>query len=172
MKFHATPLPGLTLVELEPRGDERGNFARAFCTREMQAAGLEMQVAQVNLSCSTQRGTLRGMHYQLPPFAEAKLVRCLRGAMYDMALDLRTGRSWGVELSAENRLALYVPKGFAHGFLTLVDDCEVLYLTDEFYSPEWERGIRWNDPAFELSWPCEPTVVSERDRNHPDYSSS
>lgn len=171
MKFHATPLPRLTLVELEPRGDERGNFARAFCTREMQAAGLEMQVAQVNLSCSTQRGTLRGMHFQLPPYAEAKLVRCLRGAIYDMALDVHSGQSWGVELSAANRLALYVPKGFAHGFLSLVDDCEVLYLTDEFYSPEWERGIRWNDPRFELQWPFEPRVISERDRAHPDYTS-
>jgi len=170
LKFHATPLPGLTLVELEPRGDERGNFARAFCTREMQAAGLEMQVAQVNLSCSTQRGTLRGMHFQLPPYAEAKLVRCLRGAIYDMALDVHSGQSWGVELSAANRLALYVPKGFAHGFLSLVDDCEVLYLTDEFYSPEWERGIRWNDPRFELQWPFEPRVISERDRAHPDYT--
>jgi len=137
----------------------------------MQAAGLEMQVAQVNLSCSTQRGTLRGMHFQLPPYAEAKLVRCLRGAIYDMALDVHSGQSWGVELSAANRLALYVPKGFAHGFLSLVDDCEVLYLTDEFYSPEWERGIRWNDPRFELQWPFEPRVISERDRAHPDYTS-
>ncbi len=174
MKFHSTPLEGVTVVELEPRNDERGSFARAFCLREMSAAGLAMQVAQVNLSCSTRRGTLRGMHFQLPPFAEAKLVRCVRGSVYDLCLDVRAdsptfGQSWGVDLTDGNRLAVYLPKGIAHGYLTLSDNCEVLYLTDEFYSSQWERGIRWNDPRFELIWPFEPLVISERDSSHPDY---
>lgn len=114
------------------------------------------------------------MHFQATPFAEAKLVRCVRGSMYDVSLDVRSdsptfGQSWGVELSGANRLAVYLPKGIAHGYLTLTDDCEVLYLTDEFHSPEWERGIRWNDPRFNLHWPFEPLVLSERDRSHPDF---
>ncbi|HXW64592.1 MAG TPA: dTDP-4-dehydrorhamnose 3,5-epimerase [Burkholderiaceae bacterium] len=172
MIFTATPLPGAYLIELEKKGDERGFFARVFCANEFNQHKLASHFCQVNNSLSPQKGTLRGLHYQLAPKAESKLVRCIRGALYDLILDLRDGsttfgKSFGVELSADNRRMMYVPKGFAHGFVTLTDNTEVFYFVDEFYSPEHERGVRYNDPAFELHWPITPTVVSDKDKAHP-----
>jgi dTDP-4-dehydrorhamnose 3,5-epimerase len=174
MVFSETRIPGAFLIDLEKRGDERGFFARAFCAKEFTACGLITRFVQVNNSLSAQKGTLRGMHYQLAPTAETKMVRCIRGALYDVILDLRPGsptfgQSFGAELSAENRRMLYVPKGFAHGFITLADDTEAFYLVDEFYDPACERGIRWNDPKFKIAWPLQPTVVSEKDVNHRDF---
>ena len=174
MIFHETPLAGAFVIELEKRGDDRGFFARAFCEREFAAHGLSTRFVQANDSLSAKRGTLRGLHYQLAPKAEAKLVRCLRGALLDVVLDLRPGsptfgKSYGAELTADNRRMMYVPKGFAHGFLTLADDTEAFYLVDEFYGPEQERGVRWNDPAFAIAWPFEPAVVSDKDRAHRDF---
>ena len=177
MIFNETSIPGLFLIELEKRGDDRGFFARAFCEKEFAKAGLVNRFVQVNNSLSAQRGTLRGMHYQLPDKAETKLVRCVRGALYDVALDLRPGsptfgKSFGAELSSENRRMLYVPKGFAHGFLTLEPNTEAFYFVDEFYAPEHERGVRWNDPKFKISWPMQPEVLSDKDKNQRDFDPS
>jgi dTDP-4-dehydrorhamnose 3,5-epimerase len=174
MKFAETPIAGAWLIDLEKRGDDRGFFARVFCVREFAEHGLVTQFVQVNNSLSGIQGTLRGMHYQLAPRAETKVVRCIRGAFWDAILDLREdsptfGRWFGAELTAANRRMMYVPKGCAHGFLTLTDDAESFYLVDEFYSPEHERGVRWNDPRFNIRWPLEPSVVSEKDSNHPDF---
>ena len=174
MIFQETPIPGAFVIELEKRGDDRGFFARAFCEKEFAAHQLVTHFVQVNNSLSAQKGTLRGMHYQLAPRAETKLVRCIRGALYDMILDLRPGsetfgQSFGAELSAENRRMMYVPKGFAHGFITLADDTEAFYFVDEFYAPEHERGVRWNDPRFSLAWPGSPVVLSEKDAIHRDF---
>jgi dTDP-4-dehydrorhamnose 3,5-epimerase len=174
MIFTETPVAGAYLIDLEKRGDDRGFFARAFCEQEFGAKGLVTRFVQVNNSLSAQRGTLRGMHYQLAPKAETKLVRCIRGALHDVILDLRPGsptfgRSFGAELSAENRRMMYVPKGFAHGFVTLADDTEAFYFVDEVYAPQAERGIRWNDLRFDLRWPISPTVLSDKDRSHRDF---
>jgi dTDP-4-dehydrorhamnose 3,5-epimerase len=174
MIFTETAIPGAYLVDLEKRGDDRGFFARAFCAQEFKAHGLATNFVQVNDSLSIHKGTLRGMHYQLTPKAETKLVRCIRGAIYDVILDLRSsspsfGRSFGAELTAENCRMMYVPKGFAHGFITLADDTEAFYFVDEVYAPAWERGIRWNDPRFELSWPIPPVVLSDKDANQRDF---
>lgn len=174
MIFTETPLPGAYVIDLEKRGDERGFFARAFCEKEFGAKGLATRFVQVNNSLSAQRGTLRGMHYQLAPRAETKLVRCIRGALHDVILDLRRGsptfgKSFGAELSADNRRMMYVPKGFAHGFVTLSDDTEAFYFADEFYGPEQERGVRWNDPRFGIAWPIAPVVISDKDRQHRDF---
>src|SRR5262249_41945712 len=153
MIFSPISLAGAYLIDLQKKGDDRGFFSRLFCENEFSQNGLVRHFCQINNSLSTQKGTLRGMHYQLPPSAETKVVRCIRGALYDLILDLRDGsptfgQSFETELSAENRRMLYVPKGLAHGFLTLVDDTETIYLVDEFYSPERERCIRYNDPQF------------------------
>jgi len=174
MQYTATPLKDAYLIDLDKKGDDRGFFARAFCVREFSQQGLATQFCQINNSLSAHKGTLRGMHYQQAPMAETKIVRCVRGALFDMILDLRPdsatfGQSFGVELNADNRRMMYIPKGFAHGFLTLVDDTEAFYLVDEFYSPEHERGIRFDDPKFNLQWPETPTVVSEKDRSHQDF---
>jgi len=174
MIFHPTPLVGAHTIELEKRGDDRGFFARVFCQAEFEDQGLVGQFVQVNNSLSAERGTLRGMHYQLAPRAETKLVRCIRGSLYDMILDLRPdsptfGQGFGAELSAENRVMMYVPKGFAHGFITLTDDAEAFYFADETYAPESERIVRWNDPRFNLTWPAEPQVLSDKDANAPDF---
>ena len=174
MIFQKTPLDGAYLIDLEKRGDDRGFFARAFCKEEFGRIGLSKDFVQVNDSTSSQKGTLRGMHYQLSTGAETKLVRCIRGKLWDVILDLRTGsktfgQSFGAELTDENRRAMYVPKGFAHGFLSLVDDVEVMYFVDEFYAPELELGIRWNDPTFKIEWPIEPEVLSDKDRDHRDF---
>jgi dTDP-4-dehydrorhamnose 3,5-epimerase len=177
MIFTETLIPGAFLIDLEKRGDDRGFFARAFCEKEFTAHRLVTHFVQVNNSLSAQKGTLRGMHYQLAPKAETKLVRCIRGALYDLILDLRPGsatfaKSFGAELSAENRRMMYVPKGFAHGFITLADDTEAFYFVDEFYAPECERGVRWNDSRFSLSWPLAPVVLSDKDANQRDFDPS
>jgi len=175
MKFIPTPLNCAFVVELEKRGDDRGFFARAFCEKEFAAAGLPARFVQVNNSLSAQRGTLRGMHYQAKPHEEAKVVRCTQGAVWDVMVDLRpesaTFKRWqGVELSAANRRALYIPEGLAHGFQTLTDDAELLYLMSEFYHPESARGVRWDDPAFRIEWPLQDPHMSERDRTYPLFS--
>jgi dTDP-4-dehydrorhamnose 3,5-epimerase len=177
MKFHAAPLRGAFTIELEKRGDDRGFFARLFCQREFEAAGIPMPIVQINNSLSAKAGTLRGMHYQLPPATEIKVVRCIRGALYDVIIDLRPdsptfARWFGTELTAENRLMMYAPQGFAHGFITLVDDTEVFYLTNAFYAPEEERGIRFDDPRFGVVWPKTPVDVSSKDRDWPDFDPS
>ncbi|MCC7147546.1 MAG: dTDP-4-dehydrorhamnose 3,5-epimerase [Phycisphaeraceae bacterium] len=177
MIFTPTPLNGAFLIDLEKRGDERGFFARVFCEKEFAQHGLVTHFVQVNNSSSAQKGTLRGMHYQLAPAAEVKLVRCIKGSLFDVILDLRQGsptfgQSYGAELSAENRRMMYVPKGFAHGFITLRDDTEAFYFVDEFYAPTQERGVRWNDPRFNIAWPSEvpPQVVSDKDSKWPDFN--
>lgn len=177
MRFIETSLPGAFLIELEKREDERGFFARFFCTREFEEKGLETCFVQVNNSFSKEKGTLRGMHYQLEPHAEVKIVRCIQGSFYDVILDLRPdsptfGKSFGAVLSQQNRTMMYVPRGFAHGFLTLEPDSEVLYLVSHPYVAQGERGIRWNDPRFSICWPDTPSVVSDRDRSHPDFEAS
>jgi dTDP-4-dehydrorhamnose 3,5-epimerase len=174
MIFTPTPLAGAYLIDLDRKGDDRGFFARAFCEREFEQHDLVKHFCQVNNSLSATRGTLRGLHYQLAPKAETKLVRCIRGALYDLILDLREGsttfgESFGADLTAENRRMMYVPKGFAHGFITLADDTEVFYFVDEFYSPEHERGIRYDDPSFKLTWPIAATVISDKDQSHRNF---
>jgi len=175
MKFTETPLPGAFIIELEKRGDERGWFARAFCEREYQQHGLAHHIVQANNSFSAIAGTLRGMHYQLAPKAEDKIFRCIRGVIFDAIIDLRPDsptylKSFTIELTAENQTSLYISKGFAHGFMTLVPDTEVYYLVTEFYSPEHERGIRYNDPKFGIRWPMAPAVISDKDRSLRDFS--
>jgi len=174
MKFTETPLKGAFVIDLEPHGDERGFFARMFCAREFREHGLKPTIAQGNMSFSREKGTLRGMHMQLPPAAETKLVRCTRGRLYDVIIDLRPDsptymQHFGIELTADNRRALYVPEMFAHGFLTLEPDTEASYLVGEYYSPGDERGYRYNDPAFGIQWPGEVRVISEKDRSWPDF---
>jgi dTDP-4-dehydrorhamnose 3,5-epimerase len=174
--FTELQLPGAFLIELEKLTDERGFFARAWCKREFEEHGLNPSLAQANITRSRARGTLRGLHFQAPPAAEAKLVRCTRGAVYDVIVDLRsdsaTFAQWtAAELTADNHMMLYVPEGFAHGFQTLVDDVEVFYQMSEFYAPDHQDGIRYDDPAFAIDWPLEVAVISERDRGWPDYSS-
>jgi len=174
MKFTELPLKGAYLIDLEKRGDERGFFARVFCENEFRACGLSTGFVQVNNSLSADAGTLRGMHYQLAPKAETKVVRCIRGALWDCIVDLRpdspTFKRWyGAELTAENRRMMYVPKGFAHGFITLEPDTEAFYFVDEFYAPDRERGLRWDDPQIGIEWPAQPKVLSDKDRGHPDF---
>ena len=174
MRFVETRLPGAYVIELERKADERGFFARSYCEREFGAHGLVTRFPQGNLSYNARAGTLRGMHYQAAPHREAKVVSCVAGAIYDVIVDLRadstTRRQWlGVELDAKDRRALYVPPGFAHGFLTLRDATEVSYQMGEFYVAEAARGFRWNDPLFGISWPASPTTLSERDRTYPDF---
>ena len=175
MKFTETILKGVFVIELEKRGDDRGFFARAFCQNEFAQHGLNTRIAQVNNSLSAQRGTLRGIHYQLPPKAEDKTFRCVRGALFDVVIDLRPAsptylKHVTVELTAENRKMVHVPQGCANSFMTLVDDTEAFYFCSEFYSPEHERGIRFNDPALGIKWPMEPTVISDKDLKHPDFN--
>jgi dTDP-4-dehydrorhamnose 3,5-epimerase len=173
MIFTPVQLAGAWVLDLERFEDERGFFARTFCRREFEERGLNPEVAQCNTSFNAHRGTLRGMHYQLPS-GEAKLVRCTRGAIYDVIIDLRPesstyGSNFGVKLTDENRRMLYIPERFAHGFLTLTDNTEVFYQMSEFYSADNSRGVRWNDPAFGINWPEEVKVVSERDRSYPNF---
>lgn len=177
MKFVPTELRDAYVVELEPHSDDRGFFARTFCAREFTEHGLEPAVAQGNIAFNHHEGTLRGMHYQLPPAAETKYLRCTRGAVFDVIVDLRPDsptfrRSLGVELTADNRLGLYVPGMFAHGYLTLTDDAEVSYLVSEFYTPGAERGLRYDDPVVGIDWPGEVRVISEKDRSWPPYEES
>ena len=173
MNFHTTTLEGAYTIDLEKRGDDRGFFARFFCANEFAETGLVSAFVQVNNSLTGKKGTLRGLHYQLPPAAEVKVVRCIRGALWDVIVDIREGSPtfghwYGAELTAENRRMMYVPKGFAHAFITLEDNTEALYLVSEFYSPENERGVRWNDPKVGIEWPIEPSEISEKDGKWPD----
>lgn len=174
MKFVETPLAGAFVIQPERRSDERGFFARVFCRDEFAAHGLDYTAAQCNISFNPTKATLRGMHYQVAPHQEVKLVRCTMGAIFDVIVDLRAdsrfGRWFGVELSAENRDMLYVPKGFAHGYLTLTAASEIFYQVSEFYRPEFERGARWDDPAFGIKWPLRPELISDKDREHPLWS--
>jgi dTDP-4-dehydrorhamnose 3,5-epimerase len=170
MIFTESKIKGVFIVEIKKLEDERGFFGRIWCKSEMEAHGLKAEVLQVNTSFSRYKGTLRGMHFQKSPYAETKLIRCTKGAIYDVAIDLRpqspTFKNWfGIELSEENYKMLYVPEGFAHGFLTLQDNSEVSYLVSQFYNPSFEGGVRWDDPAFNISWPVEVKVISERDKN-------
>jgi dTDP-4-dehydrorhamnose 3,5-epimerase len=174
MIFTETPLKGAFVIDPEKLEDERGFFARTWCQREAAAYGLQPRWLQCNISFNKQKGTMRGMHYQVAPFAEAKLVRCTMGAIYDVIIDLRpeapTFRQWvAIELSAHNHRMLHIPEGFAHGFLTLDDNTEVFYQMSEFYAPAYARGVRWNDPAFHIEWPIDVCVIADRDRNYPDF---
>jgi dTDP-4-dehydrorhamnose 3,5-epimerase len=174
MTFHETKLQGVFEIRIEPLRDERGFFARSWCQTEFKAHGLNPALVQCNISFNGRKGTLRGMHYQLAPYAEAKLIRCTRGAIYDVIVDLRrespTFKQWvSVVLTAEKRNMAYVPEDCAHGFLTLEDDTEVLYQMSQFFSAESARGARWDDPAFQIAWPHEIAVISERDKNYPDF---
>jgi dTDP-4-dehydrorhamnose 3,5-epimerase len=175
MRFTETKVAGAFLIEPEPIADERGFFARTWCREEFAAHGLNPELAQANISFNHRKGTLRGLHYQEAPHAEAKLVRSVRGAIWDLALDLRPGSpthlAWfGAELSDANRAMLYVPEGCAHGFLTLTDDAEVAYQMSAPYAPQAARGVRFDDPAFGISWPGEVVVINERDRTYPDFA--
>lgn len=172
MRFLEIALPGTYVIELEPISDERGFFARSWCRDEFQRHGLNPNLVQCNISFNKNRGTLRGMHYQVKPFEECKLVRCTSGAIYDVIVDLRpdspTFRKWvGIELNAKNRRMLYAPEGVAHGFQTLEDNTEVFYQMSESYRPEAARGVRWDDPTFGISWPLGEVILSERDASFP-----
>ena len=175
MLFKKTKLKGAYIIEPERLEDTRGFFARAWCKNEFKAHGLYSRLVQCNISFNKKRGTLRGMHYQLSPYEEAKLVRCTMGAIYDVIIDLRpdsaTYLEWlGVELTADNRNMLYVPETFAHGYQTLTHNTEVFYQVSQFYSQEFESGVRWNDPAFGIEWPeTKNVIVSEKDRGWSNY---
>jgi dTDP-4-dehydrorhamnose 3,5-epimerase len=174
MIFTATKLAGAYVIEPELIADDRGFFARSWCTKEFVAQGLNPQLVQCNISFNRRRGTLRGMHYQASPYGECKLVRCTAGSIYDVIIDLRpdsaTYTQWvAVELSSANRQALYIPEGLAHGFQTLTDETEVLYQMSEFYHPESARGVRWDDPKFQVPWPIVEITISDRDRQYPDF---
>ncbi len=174
MIFTETKLPGAFVIDIERHGDARGFFARAWCEDEFAAQGLRPDFVQANVGFSTQKGTLRGLHYQAAPHQEAKLVRCTDGAVFDVMVDLRpdspTHKQWvGVELSQENHRMLYVPEGFAHGYQSLRDQTEVFYLVSSFYAPDAEAGIRYDDPAFGIEWPLDVAAISEKDRRWADY---
>lgn len=175
MIFTETPVKGAFLIDLEPREDDRGFFARTWCERECGERGMNLRIAQCNVSFNKKRATLRGLHYQTAPFEEAKLVRVTHGVIYDVVVDLRPGstsfmRHLAVELSAGNRRALYVPEGCAHGFQTLDDDTEVSYQMSAPYSADHARGVRWNDPTFGIEWPAAERIMADRDRTYPDFA--
>jgi dTDP-4-dehydrorhamnose 3,5-epimerase len=172
MIFRETPLKGAFIIDIERIEDKRGFFAEAWCQKEFEANGLVSRMVRTNISFNRKRGTLRGMHYQVPPYEEIKLVRCTRGAIYDVIIDLRpdspTYRMWtGEELTAENHRMLYVPERFAHGFLTLEDTTEITYQVSQFYSPESARGVRYDDPLFGIEWPLQVEVISNQDLRWP-----
>lgn len=174
MKFTETELEGAFIVEPELLEDERGFFARTWCQKEFEQHGLLTDLVQCNVSFNRRKGTLRGMHFQVAPHEESKLVRCTKGAIHDVIIDLRpnsqTHKKWlSVVLTAENRKMIFIPEGLGHGFLTLTDNTEVFYQMSEFYSPECACGVRWNDPAFDIDWPAEVIVISEKDMHYPDY---
>ncbi|MEW6157613.1 MAG: dTDP-4-dehydrorhamnose 3,5-epimerase [Verrucomicrobiota bacterium] len=176
MKFSRTAIDAVWIIELERREDERGFFARTWCRNEFASQGLKAELVQCSTSLNLKRGTLRGMHYQAEPHPEAKLIRCTRGAIYDVALDLRTSsptfRQWvATELTAENGRMLYIGEGLAHGFQTLIDETEVFYQMTEYFHPECARGVRWNDPSFAIHWPhTEHRLMSDRDASYPDFA--
>lgn len=174
MIYNSTKLDGAYTIDLDKSEDERGFFARFFCVNEFDKKGLDKNVVQINNSLSKDKGTLRGIHYQVSPKSETKIVRCIKGSLWDVIVDLRpdstTFLQWfGATLSSENRKMMFVPKGFGHGFITLEPDTEVIYLVTEFYSPEFERGLRWNDPKIGIDWPIEPVIISDKDKNHKNF---
>jgi dTDP-4-dehydrorhamnose 3,5-epimerase len=174
MKFQETKISGVFEIHLDLKPDERGFFARTWCQKEFEDHGLDPNLVQCSISFNPQKGTLRGMHYQVAPFAETKVVHCTQGAIYDVVLDLRprspTFKGWiATVLTAKNRNMIYVPKGCAHGFLTLKDETEACYQMSEFYNAESARGVRWDDPAFGIVWPEKVEVISERDRTYPNF---
>jgi dTDP-4-dehydrorhamnose 3,5-epimerase len=173
--LQATSIPGVFIIELECHRDERGFFARTWCPREFEAHGLNPRLAQCSVSFNAKKGTLRGLHYQAAPHEEAKLVRCTRGAIFDVAVDLRPSspafHKWvAVELTADNRRMFYIPEGCAHGFQTLEENSEVFYQISQFHHPGSAHGVRWNDPAFKIDWPCEVVTISRRDRSYADFT--
>ena len=175
MKFIETDLKGAFIVVPELLKDERGFFARTWCKKEFEQQEMLPHLVQCNISFNRRKGTLRGMHFQAAPHEESKLVRCTMGAIYDVIIDLRpnspTFKGWvSVELTAENRKMLFIPEGFSHGFITLTDNTEVFYQMSEFYAAECARGVRWNDPAFDIDWPAEVKVISEKDMQYPDFT--
>ena len=174
MIFTETTLKGAFLIDPERREDERGFFARTWCQREFESHGVREQWVQCNISFNRKKGTLRGLHYQTPPYEEAKLIRCTRGAVYDVIIDLRpdspTFTRWvAVDLTADDRRMLYIPEGFAHGFQTLTDDAEIFYQMSQFYAPAYASGVRWDDPALSIAWPADERTISARDRSYPDF---
>jgi dTDP-4-dehydrorhamnose 3,5-epimerase len=174
MVFTETGLKNAFILDVERFEDDRGFFARSWCRREFESRGLNADLVQCNVSGNRVKGTLRGLHYQAAPYAEAKVVRCTRGAIYDVMVDLRPRsetflRHFGCVLTEDNHRALYIPEGFGHGFLTLADGSEVFYQMSQFYQPAAARGLRWNDPALSISWPEPVVVISDRDRSYPDF---
>ncbi len=172
MKFIEQPLAGVYIIELNLLSDERGSFARTFCKNELAQIGHHKEFVQLNQSWNTKKGTIRGMHFQTPPYKEIKLIRCVKGAVMDIIVDIRTNsptflKHFAVELTEDNKKMIYVPEGFAHGFQTLQDDTQLLYHHSEFYVPNSEQGLRYDDPALSLKWPSIVTIISDRDKNHP-----
>jgi len=172
MKFEEAKLKGLCVIEPEIRVDERGYFARIFCKQELSKIGIDFNIVQINRSLNKKQGIIRGMHFQKPPKAEDKIIQCIKGKIYDVAIDLRQdsptyGEWFAEELSEENKKMFLIPKGFAHGFQTLTDSCEILYFMSEFYSPQYESGVRWDDPFFNIKWPIKDSILSEKDKNWP-----
>jgi len=171
MRFTETPLKGAYIIEPEPHNDERGFFARSFCKKEFANHGLNPDIVQCNVSYNKKAGTLRGMHYQKPPYSETKIVSVPKGAVFDVIIDLSTGKYFAAELSESNGKMLYIPEGFAHGFQTLVDDTIVYYQMGNYFNPEAADGIRWDDPAFSIQWPwCAQRVISDKDRGYASYN--
>ena len=175
MIFTETKLRGAYLIEVQKNEDHRGFFGRAWCGKEFEAHGLTAKIAQINTSRTKKKGTIRGMHFQVAPYGEAKFIRCTKGRIYDVIIDLRpespTFTQWiGNELSEDNYRMVYAPEYFAHGFVSLEDECEVYYPVTEFYTPQAERGIRWNDPAFNIKWPVPIEIFTEKDMSHPDFT--
>lgn len=174
MRIMPTDLKDVLIIDMEKHGDDRGWFARAFCEEEFSKLGISFHVTQTNISFNQEQGTVRGLHYQAHPKWEPKIVRCTRGRIFDVAVDLRPQSAsfckWvGVELSPENGRALYLPPGMAHGFQTLTENCELYYLMGEVYDPSLVRGVRWDDPVFAIKWPLKPTIISDRDKSFPDF---
>ena len=170
-----TKLQGVYIIDLEPQNDDRGFFGRTWCQQEFTERGLNPQLVQCNISYNIKRGTLRGMHYQSHPYQEAKLVRCTSGKIYDVIIDLRpdstTFKKWlAFTLTGNSYRSIYIPEGFAHGFQTLEDNTEVFYQMSEFFHPEAARGVRWNDPEFQIEWPIESLIISEKDKNYPYWN--
>ena len=175
MIFKELPLSGAYILDIEKNSDGRGFFARTWCRNEFKQNNLNTDLAQFSISFNIHTGTLRGMHFQVSPNEETKIVQCITGSIHDVIIDLRKNsntfmKSYGIELTAQNKTMLYIPKGFAHGFITLEDNTEVFYHISDFYAPQSARGFRWNDPTFELNWPIKPTVMSEKDKNYPDFN--
>lgn len=172
-----TKLKGAFLIDIEKLEDDRGFFARMWCEREMAEYGINFRMVQTNISLNRKKGTLRGMHFQKRPYEEAKLIHCVKGAIYDVIVDLRpespTFRQWvGFELADKDYRTVFIPGGFAHGFVTLENNTEIIYMMSEFFTPEYNTGFRWNDPAFNIQWPFEISVISDKDKSFPDFEES